>query len=54
MIVTVTPQELISQLLELYGIDIDLSYAINYIDTVGEYAEVNGFYLWLQEYGYVE
>lgn len=44
----ITPQELTAQLLECYGIDIDMNYAFNYIDLVGDTAEVNGFYLWLQ------
>ena len=28
----------------------DLSYAINYIDMVGQYAEVDSFHLWLQDF----
>lgn len=44
-----TPQLLIRDLREFYGYEVDLSYAINYIDMVGEeYASVNGFHLWLQ------
>ena len=31
-----TPEELICDLSEFYGYEVDLSYAINYIDMVGE------------------
>lgn len=47
------PEELTAQLLEYYGIDIDMIYAINYIDMIGDTAEVNSFYLWLQSQGVV-
>ncbi len=49
----ITPQELTAQLMAFYGIDIDMTYAFNYIDLVGETAEVNSFYLWLQSLGVV-
>ncbi|WP_300729770.1 hypothetical protein [uncultured Bacteroides sp.] len=45
----ITPQELIEQLMEYYGYTVDLSYAINYIDMAGDYADVEGFHLWLEE-----
>lgn len=45
----ITPEELIHDLIISYGYEVDLSYAINYIDMVGQYAEVNSFHLWLQE-----
>ena len=45
-----TPEELIRDLSEFYGYEVDLSYAINYIDMVGEdYVEVDSFPLWLQD-----
>lgn len=45
-----TPEELICDLSEFYGYEVDLSYAINYIDMVGEdYVEVDSFHLWLQD-----
>ena len=45
-----TPEVLIRDLSEFYGYEVDLSYAINYIDMVGEdYAEVDSFNLWLQD-----
>lgn len=45
----ITPEELIQDLINFYGYEVDLSYAINYIDMVGQYAEVDSFHLWLQE-----
>ena len=30
----ITPEELIQDLIDFYGYEVDLSYAINYIDTV--------------------
>lgn len=46
----ITPEELIQDLIDFYGYEVDLSYAINYIDMVGgQYASVNGFHLWLQD-----
>ena len=40
-----TPEELICDLSEFYGYEVDLSYAINYIDMVGEdYVEVDSFH----------
>lgn len=44
-----TPQELIDQLMEYYGIEVDLSYAISYVDMAGDCAEIEGFYLWLAD-----
>ena len=44
-----TPEELIQDLIDFYGYEVDLSYAINYIDIVGQYAEVDSFHLWLQD-----
>ena len=45
-----TPEELICDLSEFYGYEVHLSYAINYIDMVGEdYVEVDSFHLWLQD-----
>ena len=41
----ITPEELIQDLIDFYGYEVDLSYAINYIDMVGQYASVNGFIL---------
>ena len=35
----ITPEELIQDLIDFYGYEVDLSYAINYIDIVGQYAE---------------
>ena len=49
----ITPQELTAQLLEYYGIEIDMTYAFNYIDLIGDSAEVNSFYSWLQSLGAV-
>lgn len=46
----ITPVELIAQLNAFSGIEVDLTYAYNYIDLVGECAEINGFYLWLQDF----
>ena len=44
-----TPEELICDLSEFYGYEVDLSYAINYIDMVGEdYVEVDSFHLWIK------
>ena len=43
----ITPEELIQDLIDLYGNEVHLSYAINYIDIVGQYAEVDSFHLWL-------
>ena len=45
----ITPEELIQDLIVFYGYEVDLYYAINYIDMVGQYAEVDSFHLWLQE-----
>ena len=45
----ITPEELIQDLIDFYGYEVDLSYAINYIDMVVQYASVNGFHLWLQD-----
>lgn len=45
----ITPEELIQDLIDFYGYEVDLSYVINYIDMVGQYASVNGFHLWLQD-----
>lgn len=45
----ITPEELIQDLIDFYGYEVDLSYAINYIDMVGQYTSVNGFHLWLQD-----
>lgn len=45
----ITPEELIQDLIDFYGYEVDLSYAINYIGMVGQYASVNGFHLWLQD-----
>ena len=45
----ITPEELIQELIDFYGYEVDLSYAINYVDMVGRYAEVDSFHLWLQE-----
>ena len=45
----ITPEELIQDLIDFYGYEVDLSYAINYIDMVGQYAEVDSFHLWLQD-----
>ena len=47
--IMITPEELIQDLINFYGYEVDLSYAINYIDMVGQYAEVDSFHLWLQE-----
>lgn len=44
----ITPEELIQELKDLYGYEVDLSYAINYIDMVGQCAEVDSFHLWVQ------
>ncbi len=44
----ITPEELIQDLIDFYGYEVDLSYDINYIDIVGQYAEVDSFHLWLQ------
>ena len=49
----VTELELVAQIWDLYGIEVDVSYALNYIDMAGDYAEVNGFYLWLKDLGIV-
>ena len=46
----ITPEELIQDLIDFYGYEVDLSYAINYIDMVGQYAEVDSFHLWLQRF----
>ena len=43
----ITPEELIQDLIDFYGYEVDLSYAINYIDIVGQYAEVDSFHLWV-------
>ena len=45
----ITPEELIQDLIDFYGYEVDLSYAINYIDMVGQYSEVDSFHLWLQD-----
>lgn len=45
----ITPEELIQDLIDFYGYEVDLSYYINYIDMVGQYTEVNNYHLWLQE-----
>lgn len=45
----ITPEELIQELKDFYGYEVDLSYAINYIDIVGQCAEVDSFHLWLQD-----
>ena len=45
----ITPEELIQDLIDFYGYEVDLSYVINYIDMVGQYAEVDSFHLWLQD-----
>ena len=45
----ITPEELIQDLIDFYGYEVDLSYGINYIDMVGQYAEVDSFHLWLQD-----
>ena len=45
----ITPEELIQAFIHSNGDEVDLSYAINYIDMVGQYASVNGFHLWLQD-----
>lgn len=50
----ITPEELIQELIFYYGYEVDLSYAINYIDMVGQYAEVNSFHLWLQDLSIVD
>lgn len=47
--IMITPEELIQELRASYGYEVDLSYAINYIDTVGQCAEVDSFHLWLQD-----
>ena len=39
----ITPEELIQELIDFYGYEVDLSYAINYVDMVGQYAEVDSF-----------
>lgn len=44
----ITPEELLQELRDFHGYEVDLSYAINYIDTVGQCAEVDSFHLWLQ------
>ena len=43
----ITPEELIQDLIDYYGYEVDLSYAINYIYIVEQYAEVDSFHLWL-------
>ncbi len=46
----ITPEGLIQDLRDFYGYEVDLSYAINYIDIIGgECAEVDSFHLWLQD-----
>ena len=45
----ITPEELIQDLIDFYGYEVDLYYAIDYIDMVGQFAEVDSFYLWLQD-----
>lgn len=43
----ITPEELTQDLIDFYGYEVDLSYAINYIDIDGHNAEVDSFHLWL-------
>lgn len=42
----ITPEELIQDLIDFYGYEVDLSYAINYIDIVGQYGECNLNSVW--------
>ena len=42
-----TPQELIDWLIQHYGIEVDLNYALCYADMAGSCADPEGFYLWL-------
>lgn len=34
----ITPEELIQDLIDFYGYEVDLYYAIDYIDMVGQYS----------------
>ena len=39
----ITPEELIQDLIDFYGYEVDLSYAINYIDIVGNMQKLTVF-----------
>lgn len=44
------PQTLMSEFKDNYGYEVDLPFAIDYIEMVeADHAEVNGFHLWLQD-----
>ena len=45
----ITPEELIQDLIDFYGYEVDLSDAINDIGMVGQYSEVDSLHLWVQD-----